>query len=72
MLAKAEDKILIGETKIKALTAQIIDLGGMPPSDQEMHKLGLKIAAKEQEAKNKKEEQKIDLGDEDLSKLDLD
>jgi kinesin family protein 5 len=38
------------EKKVKALVAQIIEMGGKPPSEQEMMQLTLKLA--EQEAEN--------------------
>jgi len=40
-LAKAEENVAQCETKIKALTQQIVSLGGNPPTEQELEKLGL-------------------------------
>lgn len=41
LLAKAEENVAQCETKIKALTQQIVSLGGNPPTEQELEKLGL-------------------------------
>ena len=45
LLRKAEERCVALENRVKVLTKQIVSLGGAVPSDKEMEKLGLQMAA---------------------------
>ena len=45
LLRKAEERCAALESRVKVLTKQITSLGGAVPSDKDMEKLGLQMAA---------------------------
>ena len=50
MLQIAEFRVNTLEVKVRALTNQIIEMGGQPPSDDELEKMSRQLADKEAEA----------------------
>lgn len=55
LLEKAEVKIEVSEKRIKILSKQINDLGGEVPSEKDLQKLGVQMAAQEVSIQENKE-----------------
>lgn len=55
LLEKAEVKIEVSEKRIKILSKQICDMGGEVPSEKDLQKLGVQMAAQEVSIQENKE-----------------
>ena len=55
LLEKAEVKIEVSEKRIKILSKQISDMGGEVPSEKDLQKLGVQMAAQEVSIQENKE-----------------
>lgn len=71
MLAVCESKVVYLEGKVRALIAQIIELGGQPPSDLELEKIKNNLVMLEneetQESSLKTEEKKHSESEDDIA-----